>query len=83
MLRERLRVVFRAELVQQLGRALDVREEEGDRAGREVAPHSIIMNQRGGELTLRHPRFKFTPAWASVPAKKGQLTGNHFSLTRA
>ena len=42
MLRERLRVVFRAELVEQLGRALDVREEEGDRAGREVAPHSII-----------------------------------------
>ena len=45
-----------SDLIQELGRALDVGEEEGDRAGREVAPHSIIMNQRGGELTLRHTR---------------------------
>src|SRR6266545_7579140 len=44
---------------------------------------AFIMNQRGGEVTLRHTRgSKFATAWASVPVKKGQLTGDHFSLTR-
>ena len=36
MLGERVRIPLRAESVQQTGRALDVREEEGDRAGREL-----------------------------------------------
>ena len=45
-----------AQLLEQARRSFDVGEEEGDGAGREVAPHSIIMNQRGAELTLRHTR---------------------------
>ena len=40
MLGERLRVVLRAQLVQQPRRALDVGEEEGDGAGGEVVPHA-------------------------------------------
>jgi hypothetical protein len=40
MLPECLRICLRAELVQQLGRALDVGEQEGDRAVGEIAPHS-------------------------------------------
>ena len=39
MLGERVRVRLGAELVQQLRRALDVGEEEGDGAGGEIAPH--------------------------------------------
>ena len=39
MLGERLRVRLRSQLVEQLRRALDVREEEGDRAGRQVGAH--------------------------------------------
>ena len=39
MLGERVRVPVRAERVQQTGRALDVREEEGDRAVRELWAH--------------------------------------------
>ena len=46
---ERLRVRLGAELVQQPRRALDVREEEGDGAAREIAPHdgSITFPRRG------------------------------------
>ena len=40
MLGERIRVRLRAELVQQPRRALDVREEEGDGAGREIGSHA-------------------------------------------
>ena len=39
MLGERLRVRFRAEVVQQLRRPLDIGEEEGDRSLRQVAQH--------------------------------------------
>ena len=39
MLGESLRIGLGSELVQQSRRALDVREEEGDRAGGEVGPH--------------------------------------------
>ena len=40
VLGERLRVCLCAELVQELRRALDVREEERDGAGREVVAHA-------------------------------------------
>ena len=40
---ERFRVRVRPELVQQLGRALDIGEEEGDGSGREIAPHGLMM----------------------------------------
>ena len=39
MLREHLRIPLRAQIVQELGRALHVREEEGDGAGRKAGPH--------------------------------------------
>lgn len=61
MLAECLRVVLGTQLVEQLRRPLDVGEEEGDGSGRKVALHSIIMNQRGGELTLRHTRGSNSP----------------------
>ena len=40
VLGERLRVLLCAELVQELRRALDVSEEEGDGAGREIVSHA-------------------------------------------
>ena len=43
MLGERLGVGVRAELVEQPRRALDVGEEERDRAGREIRAHSGMM----------------------------------------
>ena len=46
MLGERLRVLRLAELVQQPRRALDVGEEEGDGAGRELA-HPSMIRQKG------------------------------------
>ena len=45
VLGQRLRVGLGAELVQEPRRALDVGEEEGDGAGREIAPQGIIMRQ--------------------------------------
>jgi len=61
MLRQRRRIPLGTQLVEQLRRPLDVGEEEGDGSGRKVALHSIIMNQRGGELTLRHTRGSNSP----------------------
>jgi hypothetical protein len=46
VLRERLRIALCSQLVQELGRALHVGEEEGDRPGREVTPHVVIMHLR-------------------------------------
>ncbi len=43
MLGERLGVGLGPQFVQELRRALDVGEEEGDGSGREVAPHRSIM----------------------------------------
>ena len=45
VLGERPCIPLRAELVQQLGRPLDVREEEADGAGRKVA-HGLMIHQR-------------------------------------
>ncbi len=45
MLRQSVGVRVGAELVQQLRRALDVGEEKGDGAGREIAPHRRMMRQ--------------------------------------
>ena len=42
---ERLRIGLGTELVQQTSRPLDVREKEGDGAGRKIGPHSGIMRQ--------------------------------------
>ena len=48
MLGERLGVALRPELAEQLRRVLDVREEEGDRAGGKLGPHlRTIMRRRG------------------------------------
>ena len=44
VLQQSLRVAFGAQLVQELGRALHVGEEEGDGSGRKIAPHTGIMN---------------------------------------
>ena len=43
MLGERLRVRLGAQLVQEPRRALDVGEEEGDGAGREIGPHADVI----------------------------------------
>ena len=45
VLGERLRVGLGAELVQELRRALDVGEEEGDGAGRKVVAHGVIIRR--------------------------------------
>ena len=60
-----------AQLLEQARRSFDVGEEEGDGAGREVAPHSIIMNQRGAELTLRHTRGSVHPCLSAVRSSTG------------
>ena len=54
VLGEDVAVALGAELVQQLRRTLDVGEEEGDGAGREIGPHGGIMRQRSGDVT-EHP----------------------------
>ena len=46
MLRKRLSVALGAELVQELGRALDVREKERDGARRKVVPHVPVIMRR-------------------------------------
>jgi hypothetical protein len=53
MLRQRPRVPLRPQLVQQPGRALDVREEEGDGAGGEVGAHGRMIHQRQIDVTVR------------------------------
>ena len=47
VLGERLRVRLGPERVQQPRRALDVREEERDGAGRELGAHGLVMMQYG------------------------------------
>ena len=47
VLGERRGVCLRSQLVQQLGRALDVGEQEGDRAGGEIASHEEMMPSQG------------------------------------
>ena len=57
---ERVRVPLRAELVQQRRRAFDVREDEGDGAGRKLGPHAGIIRRyaTAGQdaLLKRHSR---------------------------
>jgi hypothetical protein len=43
MLRQRLGVRLPAQLMQELGRALNVGEEQCDRSRREIAPHGVMM----------------------------------------
>jgi len=50
MLGERLRVSVRTELVQEPRRALDVREEKGDGASREIRAHGEIIRPNGTRL---------------------------------
>ena len=45
MLGQRPRVVLGAQLMQQLRRTLDVREEKRHRAGREILPHPPILSR--------------------------------------
>ena len=45
VLGERLGVPIRAELPEELGRSLNVREEERDGAGRELAQHATIIRR--------------------------------------
>jgi hypothetical protein len=54
VLGERVRIRLGTELTQQLRRPLDVREEERDRAGREVA-HGEIIRPGGRKLNTRFP----------------------------
>ena len=45
VLGESFRVPFRSQFVQQLRRSLDIREEEGDGAGRKVLSHDAIIRR--------------------------------------
>jgi len=45
-------IALGAELVEKLGRALDIGEEEGDGARREIGAHGEIMLRRGARLKL-------------------------------
>ena len=47
MLGERVRVCLCAELAQEPRRSLNVREEEGDGAGREIGSHARVIIRRG------------------------------------
>src|ERR1700682_1763917 len=51
MLGERLCVVSGAERVQELRRAHDVGEEEGDGAGREIAAHGLMLRPERTRVT--------------------------------
>jgi hypothetical protein len=46
MLEQRLGVALAAELLEETGRSLDVREEESDRAGGELGPQAAIVTPR-------------------------------------
>jgi hypothetical protein len=49
MLREHLRVLLRPKFMHEFRRALDIREEEGDGAGRQIATHSgsVALTSQG------------------------------------
>ena len=75
VLGERLRVVVRAELVQEPGRALDVGEEEGDRARGKVGPHggascagTLQLQRRGPNVRQSRARCRAEPRAASSGA---------------
>ena len=59
MLGERIRVRLGAELVQQPRRALDVGEDKGDGAGRQVGPHAGII--RPSSQASKEGRAIFPP----------------------
>jgi hypothetical protein len=57
------RVLLCSELVQELGRVLDVGEEEGDGAARQVAPHAQSLRSPGGlaKRGARHSLSQTSP----------------------
>ena len=80
MLGERLGVGLGPELVQQLRRPLDVREEEGDGAGRKVAPHrrqisslpmrNPVANAAATKSTSARNAKRMTPATSERPLRR-------------
>jgi hypothetical protein len=68
MLSERLRVPLGAELMQKLGRAFDIGEEEGDGAGRKIAPHDVRDHATDPEARLACgvPDYEFATMRAQV-----------------
>ena len=66
VLGESVGVRVRAELVQELRRALDVGEEEGDGAGREVGSHARVIIRLSRARVQAPGLGKETPSWASV-----------------
>jgi hypothetical protein len=78
VLRQCLRVGVRAELVQQPRRALDVREEKGDRAGRERWPHVAGDSTQalGSSAALDEEAHELASVDARGPGRTGADPGD-------
>ena len=67
MLRQHPRVLLGAQVMQQLRRTLDIGEEEGDRAGREVGSHGAIIRPPGSRVQSHASSGDDALPCASVP----------------